>query len=52
MKTNRALQVYYRECLVGTLTMTGEYKAAFEYSDNWLEERFAISFYKNKTLYS
>lgn len=43
MKTNRALQVYYRERLVGTLAMTRGYKAAFEYSDNWLEEGFAIS---------
>lgn len=43
MKQDNALQVYYDEKLVGTLAMTADYKAAFQYDDEWLENGFAIS---------
>lgn len=37
MKQDNALQVYYDEKLVGTLAMTADHKAAFQYDDEWLE---------------
>ena len=40
MKQDNALQVYYDEKLVGTLAMTANRKAAFQYSDEWLEHDF------------
>ena len=43
MRQNNALQVYYDERLVGTLAMTADYKAAFQYDDEWLENGFSIS---------
>ncbi len=43
MKQDNALQVYYDEKLVGTLAMTADHKAAFQYDDEWLESGFAIS---------
>lgn len=43
MRQNNLLQVYYGEKLVGTLAMTAEHKAAFQYSEAWLEEGFPIS---------
>lgn len=43
MKQDNALQVYYDEKLVGTLAMTANRKAAFQYSDEWLEHGFSIS---------
>lgn len=43
MKQDNALQVYYDEKLVGTLAMTADHKAAFQYDDEWLENGFAIS---------
>lgn len=43
MKTNKRLQVFYKERQVGTLALTGEKKAAFEYEDSWLENGFSIS---------
>ncbi len=43
MKTDRYLRVFYKDRLVGTLALTREKKAAFEYADEWLEEGFPIS---------
>ena len=43
MKTNSALQVLYDGRLVGTLAMTANHKAAFQYSEEWLEYGFSIS---------
>lgn len=43
MKTNKSLEVYYDEKLVGKLAMTGNAKGAFEYSDEWIENGFSIS---------
>ena len=43
MKTNSALQVLYNGRLVGTLAMTANHKAAFQYSEEWLEHGFSIS---------
>ncbi len=43
MRQNNALQVYYDERLVGTLAMTADHKAAFQYDDEWLENGFSIS---------
>ena len=43
MKQDNTLQVYYDEKLVGTLAMTANRKAAFQYSDEWLEHGFSIS---------
>lgn len=43
MKRDNALRVYYREKCVGTLAMTAAHKAAFQYSEQWLEEGFSIS---------
>lgn len=37
MKQDNALRVYYDEKLVGTLAMTADHKAAFQYDDEWLE---------------
>ena len=42
MKQDNALQVYYDEKLVGTLAMTANRKAAFQYTDEWLEHGFSI----------
>lgn len=43
MKKNKQLQVFYREQLVGTLALTADHRAAFEYADKWVEEGFSIS---------
>lgn len=43
MKQNNALQVLYNERLVGTLAMTADHKAAFQYSEEWLENGFSIN---------
>lgn len=43
MRQNNVLQVYYDERLVGTLAMTADHKAAFQYDDEWLENGFSIS---------
>lgn len=43
MKTNKVLQVYYKERLVGTLAQTPDKKVAFEYAKEWLEDGFSIS---------
>ena len=43
MKTNKQLQVFYKDRVVGTLAMTADHKAAFAYDDDWLEQGFSIS---------
>ena len=43
MREDRVINVFYHERLVGTLAMTNERKAAFEYADEWLENGFSIS---------
>lgn len=43
MKEDNVLQVYYEEKLVGTLALTADHKAAFQYSQEWLESGFSIS---------
>lgn len=40
MKTNKIINVFYRERLVGTLAMTSNKKIAFEYCDSWIEKGF------------
>ena len=37
------LQVLYHDRFVGTLAMTPEHKAAFQYCDDWIEHGFSIS---------
>ena len=37
MREGNALQVFYDEKLVGTLAMTADHKAAFQYSEEWIE---------------
>ena len=43
MKQGNALQVLYDGKIVGTLAMTANHKAAFQYSEEWLEDGFPIS---------
>lgn len=43
MKTNKQLQVYYKEHPVGTLALTKDRKAAFQYTDHWLEHGFSLN---------
>lgn len=43
MREDRVINVFYLDRLVGTLAMTNERKAAFEYADEWLENGFSIS---------
>lgn len=43
MKTDKTLQVKYQDRLVGMLALTPDKKAAFEYSDEWIENGFSIS---------
>lgn len=43
MKENKRLLVYYEERHVGILALTADRKAAFEYSDEWIENGFSIS---------
>ena len=38
MRQDRIINVFYHDRLVGTLAMTNERKAAFEYADEWLEK--------------
>ena len=37
------VDVYLHDCHVGTLAETADHRAAFAYSDAWLENGFAIS---------
>ena len=43
MKEDKRLFVYYKEQQVGTLALTADRKAAFEYADEWIEKGFSIS---------
>jgi serine/threonine-protein kinase HipA len=43
MKTNKLLNVYYKERLVGILALSKGRQVAFEYDDNWLNDGFSIS---------
>ena len=43
MREGNALQVFYDEKIVGTLAMTADHKAAFQYSEEWIENGFPIS---------
>ena len=43
MKQDNTLQVYYGKRIVGTLAMTANHKAAFQYDDEWLETGFSVS---------
>lgn len=43
MKTGNVLHVYNQNRFVGTLALTKDRKAAFEYSDSWIENGFSIS---------
>ena len=43
MKTNKFLQVFFKERLVGTLALTKDMQIAFEYDDSWLNDGFSIS---------
>lgn len=43
MRGNNLLYVHYKDCLVGTLAMTQDGKAAFEYDRMWLKNGFSIS---------
>ena len=40
---SKTLKVLFKEHLVGTLALTAERKAAFEYSEEWMENGFSIS---------
>lgn len=42
MKTDKYIRVLYDNRLVGTLALTAEKKAAFEYADEWLRMRSGI----------
>lgn len=43
MKADRYLEVLYKGRVAGTLALTPEKKAAFEYADEWLKDGFSIS---------
>ena len=43
---DRMLQVCYEDRLVGTMVLTADRKAAFEYSDEWLEDGFQFSLFR------
>lgn len=43
MRQGNVLRVFYKERFVGTLAMTANRKAAFQYSDEWMENGFSIS---------
>lgn len=43
MRTNKTLQVRYKERHVGTLALTEDKRAAFEYTDDWITHGFSIS---------
>ena len=46
MKEDNVLQVYYGEKLVGTLALTADYKAAFQYAQEWLEMAFPLVLFR------
>lgn len=39
----KTLDVYYKGCIVGTLEETADKRVAFQYSDEWIKNGFAIS---------
>lgn len=43
MTENRCLKALYHDREVGTLAFTSDKRAAFEYSDLWLEDGFSVS---------
>lgn len=43
MRTNKRLQVFYKDQMVGTLALTNDKKVAFEYDSRWLKNGFSIS---------
>lgn len=43
MRTDKKLEVWLKECKVGTLAMTKNHKVAFAYDDQWLKNGFSIS---------
>lgn len=43
MKQKEFLEVWMNNCRVGTLALTSDHLAAFEYSGEWLENGFSIS---------
>ena len=43
MKTDKRLNVLYKNRVVGTLAMTKNHKEAFAYDDKWLKNGFSIS---------
>ncbi len=43
MNRGKTLDVFYKGKIVGTLAITGDNRVAFQYSDDWLRDGFAIS---------
>ena len=43
MKTGEIINVFYNERPVGTLAITANHMAAFEYCDSWIDTGFSIS---------
>lgn len=43
MSPNNYLNVFYKNRIVGTMAMTENKMAAFEYSDEWIKDGFSIS---------
>ena len=43
MRQDKVLQVLLDDRLVGTLALTADHKAAFEYAEEWLEKGFSIN---------
>ena len=43
MRQDKALQVLFEDRLVGTLALTADHKAAFEYAEEWLEKGFSVN---------
>ncbi len=43
MRQDNALQVLFEDRLVGTLALTADHKAAFEYAEEWLEKGFSVN---------
>ncbi|MDD3251058.1 MAG: type II toxin-antitoxin system HipA family toxin [Lachnospiraceae bacterium] len=43
MKANKVIRVLYHQRFVGKLALTEAKKAAFEYSEEWIEDGFSIS---------
>lgn len=50
MRQDRIINVFFHDRLVGTLAMTNERKAAFEYADEWLENGLSPTYEINKNI--